>query len=103
MAGVAAAPSLDGEFACFARAAAAADPEALSACEGFTVHDVVAHVVAAAHETSTTLEALYEGRPVPPTREFAEREAPFRAMRSHALLTEMEGAFGRLSAAFEHV
>jgi mycothiol maleylpyruvate isomerase-like protein len=49
--------SLELELDAFRTAVAANDPRALSACEGYTVHDVVAHVVAAANETSTTLES----------------------------------------------
>jgi hypothetical protein len=55
-------------------------PEVVSACEGWTAHDVTAHLAAAAVEIIRHLQPYLHGEPVPKTRTFEEREPPFRAL-----------------------
>ena len=78
-------------------------PDACCACAGWTAHELVAHLVAAAIEVALTLEAYGEGRPVPATRSFEEREAPWRARDAATLRRELPGALGRMSAALDAV
>jgi hypothetical protein len=52
----------------------------VTACRGWTVHELVAHCAAGPAERAHVLEAALAGQPNPPTRGFAEREAPFRAL-----------------------
>jgi hypothetical protein len=60
-------------------------PEVVSACEGWTAHEVTAHLAAVAAEITRHLEPYLQGDGVPPTRTFEEREPPYRAMDDAAL------------------
>lgn len=58
----------------------AASPSQLTACRGWTVHEVTAHLAAGSEEDAGLIEShLAEAGPRP-TRSFDEREAPYRAM-----------------------
>lgn len=52
---------------------------AATACEGWTAHDVVAHVAAGSRELGDLIELALAGQ-TRPTRDFESREAPYRAM-----------------------
>ena len=78
-------------------------PDSLSACTGWTAHDVTAHLAAAAVEVSLNLEACGEGRPVPPTRGFEERETPYRAMGHKELRTQLPISIERAAVALDAV
>ncbi|MHB1432297.1 MAG: maleylpyruvate isomerase N-terminal domain-containing protein [Streptosporangiaceae bacterium] len=55
-------------------------PGTLSACAGWTAHEVTAHLAAGAAEVSRHLDPFIQGDSVPATRGFEEREAPYRAL-----------------------
>ncbi|MBA3338922.1 MAG: maleylpyruvate isomerase N-terminal domain-containing protein [Geodermatophilaceae bacterium] len=55
-------------------------PDVVSACEGWTAHEVTAHLAAAAAEISRHLEPYLQGDAVPKTRTFEERELRWRGM-----------------------
>jgi len=78
-------------------------PDACCGCAGWTAHELVAHLAAAAIEVALNLEAYGEGRPVPATRGFEEREAPWRAKSATTLRRELPGALGRMNAAIDAV
>ncbi|HUV57254.1 MAG TPA: maleylpyruvate isomerase N-terminal domain-containing protein [Acidimicrobiales bacterium] len=78
-------------------------PDSLSACAGWTTHDVTAHFAAAAVEVALNLEAYGEGRPVPLTRGFEEREAPYRAMGHDQLRTQLPISIERAAVALDAV
>ena len=61
-------------------------PEVVSACEGWTAHEVTAHLAASAAEVTRHLEPYLDGQPVPRTRTFEEREPPYQALDDAALL-----------------
>jgi hypothetical protein len=65
-------------------------PEVVSACEGWTAHEVTAHLAAAAAEVTAHLGPYLDGRPVPATRTFEEREPPYRAMGDPELFRRLE-------------
>jgi mycothiol maleylpyruvate isomerase-like protein len=65
-------------------------PEVVSACEGWTAHEVTAHLAAMAAEVTLHLEPYLQGDPVPATRTFEEREPPYRAMDDAALLRRLQ-------------
>jgi hypothetical protein len=65
-------------------------PDALSACEGWTTHEIAAHVTGIAMEVSRHLEPYLRGEPVPKTRSFEEREAPLQALGHADLLTLLD-------------
>lgn len=52
--------------------------DAVSACSGWTAHEVAAHMAAGAAEVIRHLEPHLQGYQVPQTRGFEEREAPYR-------------------------
>lgn len=66
----------------FLDAVAVADPDQLTACSAWRVHELVAHLAAGAAEVARNLEAYARGgvEEVPTTRSLDEREVPFRAM-----------------------
>jgi uncharacterized protein (TIGR03083 family) len=65
--------------------------DAPTACEGWTAHDVVAHLAAGSREIADLIDERLEGRPSRETRGFQEREAPMRQL-PHDELVERLGA-----------
>lgn len=72
-----------------------------TACRGWQVRDVVAHLAAGAQEESDLIEAALRGAPTRPTRPFAEREATYRAMPYPELLAALARQSGGLSTAID--
>jgi hypothetical protein len=56
-----------------------------TACEGWTAHELVAHLAAGAAEMADLTEDALTGRPPRPTRAFDEREAPYVALADDEL------------------
>ncbi len=77
--------------------------DALTGCSRWRAHEVAAHLGAGALEISLNLEAYGEGRPVPATRGFEEREAPYRAMEDAKLRAELHSSIDRVAAALDAV
>jgi hypothetical protein len=71
-------------------------PEAVSACDGWTTHEIAAHVTGIAVEVIRHLEPYLHGDPVPPTRSFEEREAPLQATGHLALLSRLDAEEERM-------
>jgi hypothetical protein len=65
-------------------------PEVVSACEGWTAHEVTAHLAAACAEVTRHLQPYLRGEQVPATRSFEEREPPYRALDDAPLLVRLE-------------
>ncbi len=65
-------------------------PEAVSACEGWTTHEIAAHVAGIAVEVARHLEPYLRGEPVPKTRSFEEREASLQALGHAELLRRLD-------------
>jgi Mycothiol maleylpyruvate isomerase N-terminal domain len=65
-------------------------PEVVSGCDGWTVHEITAHLAATAAEVTRHLVPYLEGRPVPATASFEEREPPFRALGDGELRLRLE-------------
>jgi hypothetical protein len=78
-------------------------PNALTACAGWTVHEITAHVAAGADEIARLFEAYGEGLPVPATRTFEEREPEYRAMDDPALRKRLFAASVRMGSAMQAV
>src|ERR1700679_2134989 len=68
----------------------AAAPNAVSACAGWTTHEIAAHVTGIANEVTRHLEPYLQGDPVPRTRSFEEREAPLQALGHADLLNRLD-------------
>src|SRR5262249_12019672 len=78
-------------------------PDEPTACRGWQVRDIVAHLAAGAREESELIEtALRGGRPRP-TRPFDEREAAYRATPYPELVTMLAGERARLSTAIDRL
>jgi len=71
-------------------------PEAVSACDGWTTHEIAAHVAGIAVEVIRHLEPYLQGDPVPLTRSFEEREAPLQAIEHPALLSLLDAEEERM-------
>ncbi|NNN15585.1 MAG: maleylpyruvate isomerase family mycothiol-dependent enzyme [Acidimicrobiaceae bacterium] len=78
-------------------------PAALSACSGWTAHEITAHLAAGSVEIALNLEAYGEGKSVPATRGFEERETPFRAMDEKGLRKELPKSIARMANAIDAV
>ena len=65
-------------------------PDVLSACEGWTAHEVTAHLAATAAEITRHLQPYLQGEPIPQTRSFEQREPPYRELSNAALLARLE-------------
>jgi uncharacterized protein (TIGR03083 family) len=72
--------SLVDEGEAFVATLLAASPQQLTACRGWTVHEVTAHLAARSEEIADLIESHLGGAGPRPTRSFEEREAPYRAM-----------------------
>ncbi|MHB8190081.1 MAG: maleylpyruvate isomerase N-terminal domain-containing protein [Ferrimicrobium sp.] len=57
-----------------------ASPSQLTACRGWTVHEVTAHLAAGSAEIADLIEGHLDGAHSRATRSFEEREAPYRVM-----------------------
>jgi Acetyltransferase (GNAT) family/Mycothiol maleylpyruvate isomerase N-terminal domain len=68
----------------------ASAPAAVSACQGWTTHEIAAHVTGIAIEVARHLDPYLQGDPVPNTRSFEEREAPLQALGHAELLTRLD-------------
>src|SRR6201996_1296643 len=71
-------------------------PQAVSACEGWTAHEIAAHVTGIAVEVIRHLDPYLNGDPVPQTRSFEEREAPLQAMGHADLLRRLDAEETRM-------
>ncbi|MCD2190765.1 maleylpyruvate isomerase N-terminal domain-containing protein [Actinomycetospora soli] len=73
-------------------------PRAVSACPGWTTHEVAAHQAAACAEVVRHVRPHRAGEPVPATRSFAEREAPYLALPFDHLLDSVVAEEERMQA-----
>jgi hypothetical protein len=73
-------------------------PEVVSACDGWTAHEIAAHVTGNSVEIARHLEPYLQGDPVPKTRSFEEREAPLRALAHADLLARLDRDEQRMRA-----
>ncbi|HEY2284894.1 MAG TPA: maleylpyruvate isomerase N-terminal domain-containing protein [Streptosporangiaceae bacterium] len=71
-------------------------PEAVSACDGWTTHEIAAHVAGIAVEVIRHLDPYLHDDPVPETRSFEEREAPLQALGHRPLLGRLDAAETRM-------
>lgn len=79
------------------------DPVSVSSCQGWTTHEIAAHVTAIAVEVIRHLDPYLNGDPVPRTRGFEEREAPFQAMAHPALLARLDAEEQRMRSTVNDV
>jgi hypothetical protein len=78
-------------------------PQAVSACDGWTTHEIAAHVTGIAVEVTRHLDPYLQGDPVPRTRSFEEREAPLQALEHPALLDRLDTEEARMRRVVDEV
>lgn len=64
----------------FVNAVMSNPPDRVTACDGWTNHELLAHLAAGGAELGAIVGAHLEGAPIPPTTPFEVREAVFRSM-----------------------
>lgn len=72
-------------FIAFAQAMVIADPDTATRCERWTVHELTAHLTAGSREFAELIELKLAGAPPRPTRDFDEREEPYRQLAPRLL------------------
>jgi len=75
-------------------------PSAPTACSAWRVHDIAAHLAAGAKEHADLIEHRLSGRGERQTRDFEEREAPFRALDHDTLMSRLTDEIGRKARAY---
>lgn len=88
------------EIAGFLEALDSTPPDAVTACRGWTTHEVIAHLASGADAFANQVEAYLDGRPVPEFGAWQVRETPYRAMDDAALRRRLETSEQRMTAAF---
>jgi uncharacterized protein (TIGR03083 family) len=78
-------------------------PTRMTACRGWTVHELVAHLAAGAAEEASLISSAANGEPARPTRTHAEREQPFRDLPDEVLRERLVDEAGRLTAALDRL
>lgn len=88
------------EIAGFLEALDSTPPDAVTACRGWTAHEVIAHLASGADAFASQVEAYLEGRPVPEFGAWQVREPPYRALDDVALRRRLETSEQRMTEAF---
>jgi hypothetical protein len=91
------------EAEAFLEARQCSAPEIVSACEGWTAHEITAHLAAMMVEIRHHLEPYVRGDEVPETLTFEEREPPYRAMDDGDLVKLLSDEEHRMRATLDQV
>ena len=89
------------EITAFLEALDRTEPDAPTRCDGWSAHDLLAHLVAGTEEMARLVEQAVAGGPVSATRPFADREAPWRAVADPELRAAFFDVGARFVAAME--
>jgi uncharacterized protein (TIGR03083 family) len=84
----------------FLEALDATPPDAVTACRGWTTHELIAHLASGADAFAAQVEAHLDGRPVPEFGAWDVREPPYRAMDDRTLRRRLVTAERRMSEQF---
>lgn len=88
------------ESEAFVSALQVSSSQSMTACVGWTAHELVAHVASGADAFARQIEAYLAGEPVPEFGSWQARELPLRAMPSDRLGEFLIQADKRMDAAF---
>lgn len=91
------------EAGAFFEALDAVPPDAVTACRGWTAHELIAHIASGADAFANQIEAHLAGDPVPEFGSWQVREPPYRALEAATLRRRLEIAEQRMDAAFATV
>ena len=75
-------------------------PGAVTACRGWTAHELIAHIASGADAFANQIEAHLAGEQVPEFGAWQDREPPYRALADAVLRRRLVTADGRMNAAF---
>ena len=75
-------------------------PGAVTACRGWTTHEVIAHLTSGAEGLANQIEAHFASEPIPEFGSWEERELPLRALDDAVLRRRLTRSEERMSAAF---
>jgi uncharacterized protein (TIGR03083 family) len=78
-------------------------PDAVTACRGWTTHEIIAHLTSGADAFANQVEAHLDGRPVPEFGAWDVREPPYRALDDAVLRRRLVAAEQRMTEAFDAV
>jgi uncharacterized protein (TIGR03083 family) len=78
-------------------------PHALTACQGWTAHEIVAHLVAGAELLTEQARAYLEGRPAPQVDDWATHELPYQALDDHVLRRRLEAGERQMTELLDHL
>jgi uncharacterized protein (TIGR03083 family) len=78
-------PPAQEAFVAFVDTLLSADPHAPTQCAGWTVHELTAHLAAGSAEIADLIDRELAGSGQRPTRDFEERETPFRVLSPRKL------------------
>jgi uncharacterized protein (TIGR03083 family) len=81
----------------------ATPPDAVTACRGWTTHELIAHLASGADAFADQVEAHLDGRPVPEFGAWDVREPPYRALDDRTLRRRLVSAERRMSEQFRIV
>jgi uncharacterized protein (TIGR03083 family) len=87
------------ETAAFIKTLLEAAPDQLTACQGWTAHEIVAHLAAGSAEIADLIDGHLAGKPATPTRRFEERERPYRELDHRVLLERLISEATRATSA----
>lgn len=88
------------EFIAFFDVLSDTDPHAVTACQGWTAHEISAHLASGADAFAAQIEAHLAGTEVPEFGPWETREAPYRQMNPETLLQRVFDSEERMSRAF---
>ncbi|WP_433360128.1 maleylpyruvate isomerase N-terminal domain-containing protein [Actinoplanes sp. CA-142083] len=83
-------PSPPSEFEVFLEALHGVPPRGLTACDGWTAHEVVAHLASGADLLAEQARAHLDGTPAPVVDDWAVRDLPYQAMDDRLLRRRLE-------------
>lgn len=76
-------------------------PQAVTACRGWTTHEIIAHLTSGAEGLANQIEAHFAGAPIPPFGTWAEREPPLQALDDAVLRRRLIASEERMNSAFD--
>lgn len=85
----------------FLQALDSVPPDAVTACHGWTAHEIVAHLASGADALADQLEAHFDRRPIPEFGAWEVREPPYRELEDGVLRRRLAAAERRMTAAFD--
>ncbi len=78
-------------------------PHSMTACAGWTAHEVVAHLVSGVELLSEQARAHLDGRPAPVVQDWAVRERPYQELDDRVLRRRLEDGERDMTGLLQHL